>query len=77
MKHVYILAVNHRHGENLSAHATEESAEQALFDYVEDEWGGEIDAPFPQEKTQKEIVDEYFERVEREYADICKAEVRP
>ena len=61
---VYVLTVEHRHGTNVSAHASREHAEAALWEYVTDWW---VEA-FPNEPLPEPAdgnfwphIDRYFE----------------
>lgn len=70
---VHILMIHHRYGENVSAHTTAKGAEEALEKYVEAEWEGELREPYPKGSTT--AVKDYFERMEREWAEILEAPI--
>lgn len=58
MADVFILEINHEHGNNISAYATRELAKKALVFYCKEWWNiGEMGS-LP--KTDDEIIDTYF-----------------
>ena len=62
---VWILAIDHDYGTNLSAHKTETGARDNLAGYVAEWWHREMGTePLPDEPD--EAIDVYFERVENE-----------
>jgi len=38
-KHLFILVIDTKYGTDATAHATEESAREELYEYVADNWG--------------------------------------
>ena len=54
---IHILVIDHAHGQNISAHGTEEEAQKALSEYVKENW--EMDAQIPEDES--EAIDAYFE----------------
>jgi hypothetical protein len=70
---VYILAYSHKHGQDLSAYATEALAEAAKVGIAKEWWEDRADDEAPDDYaalTEDEIVTAYFDENDREWADI-------
>lgn len=71
---VWVLAIDHRHGTNLTVHRSEEGACASLLAYVQDNWTQELGQAV-QPNDEDELIETYFERVEDESYTIEPAEV--
>ena len=69
---LHVLSVEHKHGTNTSIHRTEESARDALHDYVAMWWEREMgDEPMPDGSGQ--AIEAYFDRVQTEFWESIEA----
>jgi hypothetical protein len=71
MKTVWVCVITHKYGEDISAHATEESALAEVDAYVEEWWEREMgkDAPMPEAAAERR--DAYFEKtMESEFFNV-------
>lgn len=72
---VWVLAISHRHGTDVSVHRSEAGALDNLFSYVGDWW--ENDAPreevIPHDRG--EAIDRYFELVTDEFYSLEATEL--
>jgi hypothetical protein len=59
---VHVLAIEHRHGTDISVHRTETGARLALYDYVAENWALEIPKRKIPAKPGKAIA-RYFEEM--------------
>lgn len=78
---VFVTSIEHRHGTNVYANATEAGALDALYAYVDQEWESEglleKEGPIDNFSTEKAI-ELYFEEMEdSETWDVLKEEVGP
>ena len=66
MRSIWVLIVNHKHGRNVSTHATEELAHRELFAYVTEWWDAEMAETAKQlgKLNAAEAIAAYFARVE-------------
>lgn len=81
MNSVFVVIIDHAHGTNVSVHATETGAMDAVFAYVDQEWESEglleKEGPIDNFSTEKAI-ELYFEEMEdSETWDVLKEEVGP
>lgn len=58
---VHVLSIVHRHGTNLTVHATRAGARKELHGYVADSWD-EVWLGEPAPTDQDEAIDRYFDR---------------
>lgn len=72
---VWVVMIHHRHGANVYVTTTEAKANEIVREYVDDEWPMEI-ADTPKPADPMEMVRQYFEENEDEYADIQFVEVK-
>lgn len=72
---VWVLVIDHKHGLTVTAHANEQQAQKALWDWCNEWWEHELGSlPRPANQAD-DLVDEYFELVEYETAHIEECEV--
>lgn len=72
---VWVLHYSHKHGDDLSAFATEAAAHAAVFGIVSDYWKDEMGAE-PMPEDQAEAVAAYFEQTEgRESYEVRRVDV--
>jgi hypothetical protein len=75
---LWVLTIEHRHGQNTTLYRTEDAAKQAVAEYVDEWWNQEAtrwgSEAKPDDNTEK--VDRYFERVEDEFYSINSATVQ-
>ncbi len=67
---VFILEITHRHGSNITAHATQEERDAAAYAYVEENWGEWFRDDQYTPSDHAEVVAMYF----REQAEIMNPE---
>lgn len=60
---VWILRIDHRHGDNSSVHRSQEGAYAALAAYVRTQWEDEMPKDEQLPSTPDEAVDAYFARM--------------
>lgn len=60
---IWILRIDHKHGENISAHTTEKLAEKELYTYIRDNWDDGLDEQYDllENLTPKQATEHYFE----------------
>lgn len=60
---VWVLIVDHRHGTNISVHATYEHAMRALGDYCAAEWDEGLTEQYGQQASlsQEDLIESYFD----------------
>ena len=56
---LYILRIEHRHGEDMSIYRTEAGAHKALAEYCREWWDEVSDDDMPPDDDEK-VIDEYF-----------------
>lgn len=61
---VYVVTVQHKHGENVYVCSSQEKAELALDKYVQEWWGYEMDGVKPKDREQR--IAAYFSHVANE-----------
>ena len=63
IRSAWVLLINHKHGQNISVHATEEGAQQALHAYCRDWWDEGIIEQYgkPEDLSREEFIDAYFD----------------
>jgi hypothetical protein len=62
---VWVLTVAHKHGTNVSAHKSEDSAYDELFAFVDQWWQHELSRSMP--VIQGEAINQYFEATDEAY----------
>ena len=63
---VYVLAISHRHGTNISVFTTEEKGYEALDEFVKEWWDTEITSEqMPDDRDGR--ISRYFELVDESY----------
>ena len=70
---VWFLLINHRHGVDITIHATQDSAYAGLVQYCRDEWENEFadaNPPATPPEDDDELIDQYFENVDDETYEI-------
>lgn len=66
---VILLTITHKHGDNEHVCINKEAAMSHLYEYVSDEWEGEIDAEMPDDKD--DAIEMYFdEMAEKEWYSL-------
>lgn len=75
--YVWLAQIEHKHGDELSVHRSEQSAWNEVYEYVATCWYGEsIDGDLPTD--HQEAISAYFEAMqEREWASVIKLRVNP
>lgn len=73
---VYTLTYSHKHGEDVSVHATEKAAEKAIEDIVDTYWGELFPDVDPATVPADERVDQYFDASGDESCAIEECEVQ-
>lgn len=65
---VHVLIIQHKHGEDISVHSSEEYARNELYDYICNWWGEWDELPWDEDKecnklpeNRDEAIDMYFE----------------
>lgn len=71
---LYTLHISHRHGDNISVHASHDEAIEALADYSREWWAKEGLAGEPPADDQ-EVIRQYWDHVEDESANIEPCEI--
>jgi hypothetical protein len=71
---VHVLTIDHKHGVEISAHASREAAEQALFGYVASLWDEEFDGARLSlaDCSRAEAIEAYFDRRSEDYRSIVE-----
>ena len=75
-EHIWILQISHRHGVNVYASRTKESADATLLRYCRENWDIEQIPDDISSVPEDEIVRTYFEHVNGEYHSIEPAVLR-
>jgi hypothetical protein len=70
---VWTCSITHRHGSFVTVHTSKTLARAAVATYVTEQWPNEIGDEMPDDP--EEAIEQYFEEVEGEYADIDDTEV--
>lgn len=70
---VYVLKIEHRHGNNISIFSSDVKAKESLFLYVKDNWDKDFLGKIPRKKDK--AIDKYFERTGDECFDIFSTEI--
>ncbi len=79
--YVHVLRISHRYGDNIEAHANEESALASLYEYVSQEWNEAITEQYGSlaNLTREKAIDAYFDchdfAVDPEFYEIKVLEV--
>jgi len=73
---VHVLTIEHRHGDNISAHASHASALRHLHDYVTENWATEM-ATETQPAVPADAIAVYFGSMDTEFYHIDECEVLP
>jgi hypothetical protein len=74
---VWVLVISHRHGTGVDGvFASPESADAALYNWVDQYWDEEVRGAEPRPDDPKEAIAVYFDHVE-EWYDITVHEVLP
>jgi hypothetical protein len=74
---VFVLVIEHRHGNNITAHRTEDGARAWVRSYVGDWWDQEINGGKDEAdallipEDDAEAIRHYFENVEGEFYEIA------
>jgi hypothetical protein len=66
---VWSLHISHKHGDDVTVHASEDAANEALLGYVRDYWEQE-DVPGVMPDERDAAIRAYFDHVEGESADL-------
>ncbi len=78
---VWVLEVTHKHGADITVHATERSARETLAAYCLDWWEPlftEENWVDPETLSEDQVIQQYFEAVDgHESFDIVSAQVQP
>lgn len=74
MKIVYVLTIDHKHGQNVYVNRTEEGARKELETYVTENWESEMPAD-RYIQVSDNAVGEYFHETEGEFYNIECCEV--
>lgn len=69
MQKVWVLYIQHRHGYDLSAHATSESADAALLQFVKDNWSDRFSEDYPGFEDPGEPMEKYFTPQEDDWGE--------
>jgi hypothetical protein len=73
---VYVLEIEHRHGNDITVYHSREAAEDSLLEYVKSYWELEIEDDVEKPEDDAELVDAYFEEMDNEFYNIeCVAVV--
>jgi hypothetical protein len=73
---VWVLAIEHRHGEELTVHQTRETADEALDRWVTEWWDDEVPGRvMPTDRDER--ITEYFDRADGEYYGMQLVPVTP
>lgn len=60
---VWLLHIDHKYGQNISAHCTKESAEKSLYEYCAQNWDNGLDEQYGKLDTlsSEEAIEAYFD----------------
>ena len=60
---VWVLFVDHKHGSNISAHTSEESALESLYQYCSDEWDEGLNSQYGRlnDLNREQAIEAYFD----------------
>ena len=63
IKNVWVLVIDHEHGTNISAHATEDGAKYALYEYCREWWDDAISEQYGKlaDLSRDAAIDAYFD----------------
>lgn len=81
---IWVVHISHRHGDDISIHASYEGAWRAVVDFAAMYWDddaavnihGDVSVPFPEDDEQA-VVDGYFDGNEHEFYEIEQRLVTP
>lgn len=76
--HVWLVHIEHRHGDELSVHRSEQSAWSEVYEWVATSWYSEYAVEGDLPTDHQEAISTYFEAMqEREWASVIKLKVYP
>jgi hypothetical protein len=76
--HVWLAHIEHKHGDELSVHRSEESAWNEVYEWVATGWYAMYEPPGDLPTDHNEAISAYFEAMqEREWASVLKLKVYP
>ena len=60
---VWVLAIDHKHGTDISVHTTEKGARKALYQYCAEWWGEDLDKKYGPLKDleRDDVIQAYFD----------------
>lgn len=78
MSNVYVLQIDHRHGEDVSVHESEQGARAAAANWAREYWdevAGLSDVPDETPSDDEDAISIYFDAHEREFYSITETSV--
>lgn len=70
---IWVAAITHKHGTNVYAATSRIRLIHELHGYVKEWWHSEIpEVPFPDEGSEEDVVDRYFDTLEHETLEFIE-----
>lgn len=80
--HVWVAVINHKHGHDVFAAASEDGIRKEIHEYVKEQWKSEMPDDMQIPADREEAISAYFDYLQEhsiyEYIDFCdRLELKP